>query len=93
MFTLLQMHKAYAGTGTANLGPSALVAGTVVHEVARDGVGSNGSVRFGHPTGVSTISAAVEQDGDGWRPSRAIYERTARRLMEGEAFIRTSRNW
>lgn len=88
MFTLLQMHKAYAGTGTANLGPTALVPGTVVHEVARRGAGCAGFVTFGHPTGVSRVDAAVERTDTGWVPVRAVYERTARRLMAGEAFVR-----
>ncbi len=92
MLCLQQMHKAYAGTGTANLGATALVTGTVVNEVLSPDAKGKGCVRFGHPTGVTVVEAEVEHDVElGWLPSRVIYERTARRLMDGSTYVREDR--
>lgn len=90
MQALQQLHKAYAGTGTANLGPTALVPGTVVNDVLSERAKREGIVRFGHPTGVTEVEAAVERRGGEWIVTRAAFERTARRIMEGYAYIRKS---
>jgi methylitaconate Delta-isomerase len=90
MLCLQQMHKAYAGTGTANLGAAALVPNTVVNDLLNPAAA--GVVRFGHPTGVSVVEATVSNDPEtGWTPTRVIYERTARRLMDGHAYVREDR--
>jgi 2-methylaconitate cis-trans-isomerase PrpF len=90
MLCLQQMHKAYAGTGTANLGATAFVPGTVVNDMLDPG--AKGKVRFGHPTGVSVVEAEVSDAGEaGWVPTRVIYERTARRIMDGTAYVREDR--
>jgi 2-methylaconitate cis-trans-isomerase PrpF len=91
MQALQQTHKTYAGTGTANLGATAMVPGTVVNEALSERAKREGKVRFGHPSGVATVEAeVVERDGE-WTTTRAGYERTARRIMEGYAYVRRDR--
>lgn len=91
MQALQQTHKTYAGTGTANLGATAMVPGTVVHEVLSDRPKSTGTVRFGHPSGVAIVEAVVEERDGEWQTKKVGYERTARRLMEGYAYVRRDR--
>lgn len=91
MQALQQTHKAYAGTGTANLGATSLVPGTVVNQVVSDRAVREGRVRFGHPSGVTVVDAAVEQRDGEWAATRIAYERTARRIMEGYAYVRVDR--
>lgn len=91
MQALQQTHKAYAGTGTANLGAAALVPGTVVNDVLSERAKREGVVRFGHPSGITCVEAAVEQRDGQWVVTRAAYDRTARRIMEGYACVRKSR--
>jgi len=86
---MLKMHKAYAVTGTVCTGAAAKIPGTLVYEVA----GVSGShaeqtlIRIGHPAGVITIDAQVEMRADGPHLVQAALARTARRLMEGYAFV------
>lgn len=91
MEALQQLHKTYAGTGTANLGPTALVPGTVVNDVLTQRAKRESVIRFGHPMGVSKVEAAVDRKNGEWIVTRAAYERTARRIMEGYAYVRRSR--
>lgn len=91
MQALQQTHKTYAGTGTANLGATAQVPGTVVYDLLSARAKREGVVRFGHPSGVATVEAAVEQCDGEWTTTRVGYERTARRIMEGYAYVRRDR--
>lgn len=91
MQALQQTHKAYAGTGTANLGATAMVPGTLVHEVTSERAKETGTVRFGHPSGITEVEAAVEFADGEWRVTKAGYVRTARRIMEGYAHVANSR--
>ena len=91
MQALQQTHKAYAGTGTANLGATAMLPGTLVNRMTSERAIESGTLRFGHPSGVSLVEAGVEKTGGKWTVSRVGYTRTARRIMEGYAFVPTSR--
>jgi 2-methylaconitate cis-trans-isomerase PrpF len=84
------MHKAYAGTGAACLGVAARIAGTVVHDVCRPR-GLREQVRVGHPSGVMPVLADVARNGDGWTVNEVTFARTARRLLQGDAWIRRAR--
>ena len=46
--------------------------------------GSHPKVRIGHPSGVLTVEA--EASG-GWRVTKAVLTRTARRLMSGWVYV------
>lgn len=77
-----RLHKAFAATGAVCTAVAATLRGTVVHEVARDF--GDGIVRIGHPTGVFPVRIGRDELGN---LTEASYSRTARRLMEGIAFL------
>lgn len=80
-----QAHKTYAGTSTVCTGVASRIPGTIVHELASPA--SAAELRIGHPAGVIETESVVEPDGRGWIVRRATLGRTARRIMEGQAFL------
>lgn len=80
------LHKAYPGAAAACTAVAARIPGTTVAQVAKQR--DEGTLRIGHTSGVMAVGVAVDRDGDGWRVERASYDRTARRLAEGTAFVR-----
>lgn len=81
------LHKAYPGTAAACTAVAALIPGTVVEQTRRRTEGDR--VVIGHPSGVMVTRADL-RGGPPWVVERAGYSRTARRLMEGYAFVRTT---
>jgi len=79
------LHKAYPGTLAACTGVAALIAGTTVQRVTEQQC--TGEIRIGHTSGVMPTRAAASREGGAWRADQATYQRTARRLAEGTAFI------
>jgi 2-methylaconitate cis-trans-isomerase PrpF len=77
-----RLHKAFAGTGAVCTGVAARIEGTVVNEVATHEC--EPLVRIGHPSGVFPVMVEI----DGRLLKEASFSRTARRLMEGTAYIR-----
>ena len=82
-----QMHKTYAGTSTVATGVAARLEGTLVHEMARTDRRNAKDVRIGHPAGVIETETEIALDGNAITVRRATLGRTARRLMEGYAFV------
>ncbi len=80
------LHKAYPGTLAACTGVAARIPGTTVHSVASPPEGDE--VRIGHPGGVMPVRASVVDEGGRWRVERAEFDRTARRIAEGTAYVR-----
>lgn len=79
-------HKAFAGTGAVCIGVAAGIPGTVVHELTRKHIGNE--VRIGHPSGVLPIVVEVAGSDSSWEVRKAVFSRTARRLMDGKAYVR-----
>jgi 2-methylaconitate cis-trans-isomerase PrpF len=77
------LHKTYAGTGAVCTGVAALIKGTIVSEVFKPNSQRALSISIGHPAGIMTVEASVEEA----QVKRAAFARTARRLMEGYAFV------
>lgn len=75
------MHKTYSGTATVCTGCAAVTPGTIVYELR--GERPTGLVRIGHPGGIIECDTSV-QDG---KITRAIFGRTARRIMEGYVYV------
>jgi 2-methylaconitate cis-trans-isomerase PrpF len=75
-------HKAFAATGAVCTAVAAILEGTIVNDVYVDRGG--GVVQIGHPTGLFPVRAKLAADGS---VAEASYSRTARRLMEGQAFV------
>jgi 2-methylaconitate isomerase len=74
------LHHAMTGTGAVAIAAAA-IPGTVVHRVAP--IGTDGRVRFGHPSGTLKVGAEVREEGNHWKVSKVLMSRSARRLMEG----------
>jgi 2-methylaconitate cis-trans-isomerase PrpF len=84
---MLKMHKAYPVTGTVCTGAAAKIPGTLVYQAARPESRGLALTRIGHPAGVIDVHAVVEIGDEGLQLAQAALGRTARRLMEGYAFV------
>lgn len=82
-----QMHKAYAGTGSAATAVASQVDGSLVEDVAEpfETDTSRVTIRIDHPSG--TMDAQVEP-GDERVAEATYFSRTARTLMDGVAYAR-----
>jgi len=81
------LHKAYPGTLAACTGVAAHIPGTTVHGITRP---SDADVlRIGHTSGIMPVRARVSPDAGSWRVDEAVYHRTARRIAEGTAYVRS----
>lgn len=76
------MHKTYSGTASVCTVCAAATDGTIVSEAIGHSI-KNGKVRIGHPGGVLEGDVEVK-DG---KITKAIYGRTARRIMEGYVYV------
>lgn len=90
LFVERVMHKAYAGTGASCLGVAARITGSVVHAQCPT-VDPQAPLRIGHPSGMLPVVADVSRHGDEWTVNEVLFSRTARRIMEGWAYVRKSR--
>ncbi|MDR3591148.1 MAG: PrpF domain-containing protein [Negativicutes bacterium] len=79
------IHKTYAGTGTICTGAAARIPGTVVHEATNPK--AEKIIRIGHPAGVIDIEVTAAVKNGKVDLTRAAISRTARRLMDGYAYI------
>jgi 2-methylaconitate cis-trans-isomerase PrpF len=77
-----RLHKAFAATGAVCTAVAAQLRGTVLNDVYVDR--DDGIVRIGHPTGVFPVYAKLGPDDS---VQEVSYSRTARRLMEGQAYV------
>lgn len=79
-------HAAYAATVAIAAAAAAWIPGTVVAEALR--TRASPIVRIGHPSGVLALEVNVDLALSGApRLTRAVVERTARRLMSGEIYV------
>ncbi|PNS08744.1 2-methylaconitate cis-trans isomerase PrpF [Solilutibacter silvestris] len=76
-----KLHHAMMGTASVAIATAAAVPGTLVNLAA--GGGQRDAVRFGHPSGMLRVGAAVTQVDDAWMVTRAVMSRSARILMGG----------
>jgi hypothetical protein len=85
------LHRTHAATGAVAVAAAALVRGSIAYAVARRATeGPEQEVRIGHPSGVLPVGARVVQANGRWVCEKGITYRTARRLMEGWAFVPAS---
>lgn len=90
MTSLQKPHKAFATTGGVCLAVAARIPGTVVHEAVPPAMRTMETLLIGHPSGVMPVEVLVEAVDGGYKVRRAALGRTARRLMEGFAYIPSS---
>jgi 2-methylaconitate cis-trans-isomerase PrpF len=80
-----QPHKAYSVTGALGTATAALIPGTIINQILHNNM--VGALRIGNPEGVMRVEVSLVKNENEWRLSRAIVERTARELMQGQAFL------
>jgi len=88
MIFLGRMHKTYAASQITCCGTAACIPGTVVNEVAQTMSSGNTLVRMGHPAGTAELEINLEEKNGRIQIPRIIVSRTARRLLEGYAFVK-----
>lgn len=78
------LHKAHAVSGAMALAAACQIPGTIPNQLT---TARGSGVRVGHPSGLLYVEAKVGQNESGWSVERAACGRTARRLMDGYAYI------
>jgi methylitaconate Delta-isomerase len=84
------VHKAFPGGGSTCTSVAAQIEGTIVNECSSTKKTPR-HVRIGHPSGVLPIYADVEYKNREWKVNEVLFSRTARRIMEGYAFVQKAR--
>jgi hypothetical protein len=84
------MHKTYAGTGSLCTAAAAAIPGTIVHEAVKKEAVIGRRVRIGHPAGIMEVEVEVQRGEDGYVLKKAAIGRTARRIMDGYVYVRSS---
>jgi 2-methylaconitate cis-trans-isomerase PrpF len=87
---MLRMHKTYPGTGTVCTGAAARIPGSIVWEVMREEAKSRMTIQIGHPGGIIPVEAEAEVRDGKVILKRAAFYRTARRIMEGNVYVKKS---
>jgi 2-methylaconitate cis-trans-isomerase PrpF len=85
-----RLHRSYALTGAICTAVASLIEGTVVHAVTRQASGHERTIIIGHPAGTIEAGAQVAHREGTWVAEKVVTRRTARRLMEGVAFVPAS---
>lgn len=80
-------HKAYAITGGIATAVAARLEGSVAWECLAESGRRGARVRLGHPSGILPIDLDLSRSGSEWLVRKAGIVRTARRLMEGIAYL------
>jgi len=83
-------HESMAGTGSICIAAMSCVPGTIVQQAASGA--AEGRLRIGHPLGAMEVMREMAPGGSELNPAfvRLGIRRTARRLMEGDAFYPAS---
>jgi 2-methylaconitate cis-trans-isomerase PrpF len=87
LLSMQTAHRAYMGTGAVCTGAAAMIEGTLVNEFVAAAARRQGTVRIGHPYGVMDVKVAAAADNGHVSIRSATIGRTARRIMEGHAFV------
>ena len=90
MISIGQPHRAVPLTGAMCLAVAARLPGSIVARVTRPPATLDAPIRIAQPSGLTVVASAVRRKSDGWFAEHATVYRTARRLMEGYVFVRSS---
>lgn len=82
MASMETVHRAVMVTGAMCLAAATLIDGSVPNQLA-SGLGDNGDVRLGNPSGVTVVGASVSRDNGVWKAEKTTILRTSRHLMDG----------
>jgi 2-methylaconitate cis-trans-isomerase PrpF len=86
--TSLKPHQAFPGTGSVCLSVASAIEGTVPYEMSEGRSAKNNKLRIGHPSGVMDVGVKVKTHEGQVQVQEALFPRTARRVMEGKAYIK-----
>lgn len=84
-FSMGTLHRAFAVSGAIALATATRIPGTLAYKIVPSAASE---IRIGHPSGTISADVEVTQDGNNWLVSRAAVGRTARRLMDGYAYVK-----
>jgi hypothetical protein len=90
MISAGQPHRATPLTGAMCLAVAAHITGTIVHDAVGALSNESGDIRIGHASGVLRVGAAVRENSGSVVADEVVVYRTARRLMDGRVFFRSS---
>jgi len=83
-------HEAIGVLGAVSVATAALLPGAPAADLLRPGAAADGTVTCEHPTGVFTTAVDVDTSGDLPQVRRAGIVRTARKLMDGTVYPRST---
>ncbi len=78
-------------TATFCITVAAQIEGTLVNQVCKERAHKENVVRFGHSRGINKVEAEVDNSVNPPRVIKAIFPRTARRIMDGTVYVKRSR--
>lgn len=89
--SMQKMHKTFPVTGGLCTAAASLLKGTVIYECNNNP--NNNEISIGHPSGIMDFIIELSDDGGKVSFKRAAVARTARRLMEGYAYVPNELYW
>ena len=81
----------YTGTGTICTCVASCIEGTVVNQVKGNSEVVPGQVSFGHGRGINTVAVSVSKTDSGFVVEKAVFNRTARRIMDGYCYVKNEK--
>lgn len=78
-------------TATICITVAALIEGTIVNKAYSPSSKESNFVKFGHARGINKVEVAVENNNNSILVKKAIFPRTARRIMDGYVYVKKSR--
>ncbi len=83
-------HEAIGVLGAVSVATAALLPGSPAADLLRSGAGADGTVTCEHPTGAFTTTVEIDTSGKVPAVRRAGIVRTARKLMDGTVYPRST---
>lgn len=81
----------FPGTATICISVASQIEGTLVNRLLSEEDKGKGYIDFGHARGVNHVEVSVENTENGPIVKRTIFNRTARRIMDGYVYVKKSR--
>jgi 2-methylaconitate cis-trans-isomerase PrpF len=81
-------HRAYAGTDSICTAVASRIDGTIANEALSNDTKKSNVLRIGHPSGIMEVEIDVAKNGNLYEIKRAVFGRTARRIMEGYIYLK-----
>ena len=85
--SMQKMHRAYMVTGGVATGAASKIEGSVVWDAVKEASRSNDTLKIGHPYGTMDVKVTVDPDNKEEPIQRVGVGRTARRILDGFAYV------